>query len=146
MPVLPKIRGSSFISSSRIISVCQIFFLNHPEFVRSCLSVSFHRSLSFQKNSSSSHFSYRYPIIPVLRSSVLLSARCLFVLLHLNPLKQICSSNSSRWFSPFLRSFSILTVVRSRFLLLCYHINSSVVYKSHQWFHQYFLKFTLYLS
>ena len=38
LPVLPKIHGSSFISSSRIISVCQIFSLNHPEYVRSCFS------------------------------------------------------------------------------------------------------------
>ena len=50
----------------------------------------------------SSHSSYRYPIIPVLRSSVLKSARDLFVLLHLNPLKHIGSSNSSRRFFLFL--------------------------------------------
>ena len=32
----------------RIISVCQIFFLTHLEYVRSCLPISFHRRPSFQ--------------------------------------------------------------------------------------------------
>ena len=48
-----------------------VILFTHPEYVRSCFSISFHRRPSFLKNSSSSYFSYRYPIIPVLRSSVL---------------------------------------------------------------------------
>ena len=45
-----------------------------------------------------------------------------------NSLKYLHSfSNSYRWFTPLLRSFSILAVVRSRFLFLRYHINLFVV-------------------
>ena len=67
---------------------------------------------------------------------------------HVSKSPQVSSfvSNSSRWIVPLLLSFSILMVVRSRFHFLRYHINSFVVSKSHRWFHQYLLKFTLYPS
>ena len=43
--------------------------------------------------------------------------------MYLNPLKYLhLFSNSSRWIVPLLLSFPILTVVRSRFHFLCYHI------------------------
>ena len=44
-----------------------------------------------------------------------------------NSLKYLHSfSNSYRWFTPLLRSFSIRTVVRSRFLFLRHRINSFI--------------------
>ena len=54
-----------------LFHLSDIPFLYHPEFVRSCFPVYFHRRRTSQKNSSSSHSSYRSLIIPVLRSSVL---------------------------------------------------------------------------
>ena len=52
-----------------LFRLSEILF-THPEYARSCFSISFHRRPSFQKNSSPSHFSYLYPIIPMLRPSV----------------------------------------------------------------------------
>ena len=73
MLILPKIRGSSFMLSSRIIPFVRYSFLTARTMSGVVFFISFHQRPSFQKNSSSSHFSYRYPIIPVLRSSVLLA-------------------------------------------------------------------------
>ena len=42
-------------------------------------------------------------------------------------------SNSLRWFVPLLLSFSILSVVHSRFHFLRYHINSFVLSESYRW-------------
>ena len=64
----------------KLFHLSDIPFLNHPEFVRSSFPVSF---------TGGHHFSYRYLIIPVLRSSVLQSACNFFVLVHLNPLRHI---------------------------------------------------------
>ena len=66
-------------------------------------------------------------ILPVHRSSGLQSVHDLFILMYLNPLKYIHSfSNSSRWIVPLLWSFSILSMVRSRFHFLRYHIKYSL--------------------
>ena len=55
--------------------------------------------------------------------------------MYLNPLKYLHSFfNSSRRIVPLLLSFSIITVVHSRFLFLRFHINSYVVPKSYRWF------------
>ena len=64
MPVLSKFHGSSFILSSQIIPFASSSFLNHPEYVRSCIPVSFHRRPSFQKNSSPSSFQLPLSIYP----------------------------------------------------------------------------------
>ena len=77
-------------------SVCQKFFPRPSRVFQKLFSVSFHCRPSFQKNYSSSHSNYRYPIISVHLSGILFSAHYLFVLLHLNILNHICSSNSSR--------------------------------------------------
>ena len=61
-------------------------FPTHPEYVRSCFFISFHRRPSFQLS---------FSIYPGASFKCSLSAHDLFVLLHLNPLKHICSSNSS---------------------------------------------------
>ena len=69
LPVLPKIRGSSSMPSSHNCFRLWEFFSPIRSISGVVFSVSIIRRPSFQKNSSSSHFSYRYPIIPVLCSN-----------------------------------------------------------------------------
>ena len=101
-----KSRGSSFISSSRINLVCQIFF-SHPSGVcQELIYVSFHRRPSFQLSFSNYPGAY-------IKCSLISSY--LFVLVHLIPssifVLLILPGDS---FS-FISHFRILTLVRSRF-------------------------------
>ena len=110
-----------------IVFDCENSFHNHPELsgvfsvwlsgghhLRMIIYSSF--QLSFSK-------SYRC-IVQVYSSQLMIS---LFSCIQV-PLKYLYSfSNSSRWIVHLLRSFSILTVVRSRFLFLHYHIILFVV-------------------
>ena len=126
LPVLPKMRSSSLMPSSH-----NCFRL--WEFFSPIWSISWVVSISFLRrpschNSSFSTCSYRSPnLTGASFKCSLISSRSLR-LMFLNSLKYLHSfSNSYRWFTPLLRSFSILTVVHSRFLFLRYHINSFVV-------------------
>ena len=123
--VLLKIRGSIFLPSSHNCfrlweffsptrSNSRVFSVGYPEFINSGLFI-----LSFQYHSLNlTGVSFKWSLI----------GSCSLRLMYLNTLKYLHSfCNSSRWFVHLLRSISILTVVRSRVLFLCYHINSFVV-------------------
>ena len=90
-------------------------------FLRSKFSASFSnysKLMSLRSSPYSSGASFKYSLISSWSLRSLVS----------NSLKYLHSfSNSYRWFTPLLRSFSILAVVRSRFLFLRYHINLFVV-------------------
>ena len=140
LSVLSEIRDSSLIPSphncfwlweffSPIRSNSRVFSVCYPESINSGLFV----------------LSYHSSILPVHHSSILYSARDLFVLVYQIPL------------SIFTRSL-ILTVIRSLFFIhfkfsrwlvqafSSYCINSFVLFKSYRWFVEDFLTFTLYLS
>ena len=113
--ILFKIHGSSLMPSFHNCFDCENSF--HPSgafhelFSISLLWRPFYKYYSFQLSARI------FQILLVHHSSILLSARDRFVLMYLNPLKYLRSfSNSFRWFVPLLLSFSILTVVHSRFL------------------------------
>ena len=144
--VLSKIHGSSLIPSSHncfrlweffspIRSISGVFSVwfsgaHHLKIIH------FRCHLSFSK-------SYRC-IIQVWSNQLRISSfTCIYIL---SSIFVFFFSNSTRWIVPLLLSFSILTVVRSRFHFLRYHINSFVVSKSYWWFIEGLFKLTLYLS
>ena len=137
MSILSKFRGSSFMSSSRIIPFVRYSFSYPSGVFQELLSCFVDPEASISKYFFVLSFQIRSPIILypcpfirlnillVLRSSILQSVRDAFVILSLNSLKYLCAFLILPGDSfSFISHFRILTMVRSRILFCDYHINS----------------------
>ena len=118
--ILSKMRSSSLMPSSHNCFDCENSFTLPKQF-RSLFSLILWSPSS--QNYSFLPFSYCSPNLTGASFKYSLITCDLFILMYLNSDKYLYSfSSSSRQIVPLLRSFSILTVVFSRFLFLCSHI------------------------
>ena len=123
---------NSFLTIRSISWVVSISFLRRPSCHNSSFSACSYRSPNL------TGASFKYPLISSwsLRSHVSKSPQVSSFVFQFFPVN--CA------FVTFI--FQFLRWFVQEFSFLGYHINSFVVSKSYQWFHQYLLKFVLYLS